>query len=233
MENNQKLIRITILNVVIVILGIFVFVGFVQADTNCYIDGELDSDCDGLTDIIEVFYTGTDPLDPDTDGDGMDDGEEWDYWTDRGLSWENRVRAVNNWDADGDDLSDTDEMEIGSDPWDKDTDGDNIDDGDEVNIYHTDPADADTDGDGIDDGDEIEDGTFPTLSDSDGDGLSDGEEKDRNTDPRDRDTDGDGMDDGSEVELGLDPLDIDTDDDGITDFWEWVYWLIRGVDPDT
>ncbi|MBK30395.1 MAG: hypothetical protein CMB49_06815 [Euryarchaeota archaeon] len=35
-----------------------------------------DSDCDGLTDIEENDYYGTDPYDNDTDGDGLEDGYE-------------------------------------------------------------------------------------------------------------------------------------------------------------
>ena len=36
----------------------------------------LDSDLDGLADTLEETQFGTDPLDPDTDGDGMSDGWE-------------------------------------------------------------------------------------------------------------------------------------------------------------
>lgn len=39
------------------------------------IDPTLDSDNDGVTDVIELEY-GSDPHDPDTDGDGFDDGDE-------------------------------------------------------------------------------------------------------------------------------------------------------------
>ncbi len=39
--------------------------------------GESDSDGDGLSDAMEVFF-GTDPRNPDTDGDGMSDGAEVD-----------------------------------------------------------------------------------------------------------------------------------------------------------
>lgn len=41
----------------------------------CYIDGELDSDCDGLTDAIETAW-GLDPNNPDTDGNSIIDGDE-------------------------------------------------------------------------------------------------------------------------------------------------------------
>jgi hypothetical protein len=43
----------------------------VQASPNA----DVDSDHDGLPDVLEAFY-GTDPLNPDTDGDGVNDGEE-------------------------------------------------------------------------------------------------------------------------------------------------------------
>jgi len=39
-----------------------------------------DSDNDGLYDNIEKKM-GTDPLNPDTDGDTQDDGQEYRYWT--------------------------------------------------------------------------------------------------------------------------------------------------------
>lgn len=44
--------------------------------TDLEIDMELDSDLDGLTDYEEINIYGTDPLNPDTDGDSYSDGEE-------------------------------------------------------------------------------------------------------------------------------------------------------------
>ena len=41
-----------------------------------------DTDGDGLDDYTEVHETGTDPTNPDTDGDGYDDGDERDENTD-------------------------------------------------------------------------------------------------------------------------------------------------------
>jgi hypothetical protein len=65
-------------------------------------------------------------------------------------------------DADGDGLSDVDEVNVyGTDPDVPDTDGDNLNDGDEVNTHGTDPLLPDTDGDGIDDGDEVASGSNP------------------------------------------------------------------------
>ena len=101
-----------------------------------------DSDDDGLGDGEEVFDTGTDPADPDTDGDGLLDGEELQLYL--------------------------------TDPLDEDTDDDGLLDGDEVLAYGTDPVDPDSDDDGLDDGVEVEVGADPLDSDTDDDGLLDG-----------------------------------------------------------
>jgi hypothetical protein len=60
-------------------------------------------------------------------------------------------------DSDGDQLSDEEELEVGTDPNNYDTDGDGLSDGSEVNPdgWGTNPLSADTDGDGYADGDEL------------------------------------------------------------------------------
>jgi hypothetical protein len=60
-------------------------------------------------------------------------------------------------DSDGDQLSDEEELELGTDPNNYDTDGDGLSDGSEVNAdgWGTNPLSADTDGDGYTDGDEL------------------------------------------------------------------------------
>ncbi|MDK7272744.1 hypothetical protein, partial [Actinotignum schaalii] len=58
----------------------------------------------------------------DTDGDGVNDGDEIKNGTD-----------PNKGDTDGDGLTDGEEKVIGTDPKNPDTDGDGINDGDEVN----------------------------------------------------------------------------------------------------
>lgn len=64
-------------------------------------------------------------------------------------------------DSDGDGLSDTEEVALGTDAVKADTDGDGLSDGDEVNVSMTDPLLVDSDGDGLEDGVEIDRGTDP------------------------------------------------------------------------
>ena len=147
-------------------LGIKYFFGTSEAD---------DEDNDGLTNAQERRF-GTDPKNPDTDGDGLSDGDEVKKYR------TNPLRS----DTDGDGLSDGDEiLKYHTDPLKWDTDGDGLSDGDEVLKYHTDPLKADTDGDGLSDGDEV---------------LK------YHTDPLKIDTDGGGVNDGAEIKAGTNPL---------------------------
>jgi len=94
-------------------------------------------------------------------------------------------------DSDGDGLSDSHEIQIGTNPFDPDTDKDGLSDGEEVLTYHTDPLNPDTDWDGLKDGAEV---------------------MVYKTDPRNPDTDGGGVKDGHEViEDGTNPLDPSDD----------------------
>jgi hypothetical protein len=89
-----------------------------------------DNDQDGLTNEQEEEL-GTDPNNPDTDGDGLTDGEEVeDYDCDPLLV-----------DTDGDDLDDGDEIAFETDCRLIDSDGDGYVDGEEVFLYDTDPND--------------------------------------------------------------------------------------------
>ena len=100
-----------------------------------------DSDADGLSDAYENDENPyiTDPLQNDTDTDGLDDYDEiHDHDTD-----------PTNSDTDGDGLSDGDEViSHGTDPLESDSDGDGLLDGEEVDVHGTNPLVNDTDGDG-------------------------------------------------------------------------------------
>lgn len=89
----------------------------------------LDSDDDGLPDLFppeaDEASLGTDPLNPDTDGDGLLDGTE----ADTAFAAESDC----------------------PDPAIADSDGDTLSDGDEVLTLGTDPCNADTDEDGVPD----------------------------------------------------------------------------------
>lgn len=183
------------------------------------VEAPKDSDGDGLYDFEEARL-GTDPKDPDTDDDGLNDADEVNvHRTDP------RVK-----DTDGDALSDGEEVqEYRTDPLKADTDGDGVSDGDEVKDYGSDPSIRDTDHDGLDDRAEIVKGTNPRISDSDRDGLNDGEEVYKhNTDPLKVDTDSDELSDGDEIKIhGTNPLAKDTDGDGVDDGDE----IAKGTNP--
>jgi hypothetical protein len=131
-----------------------------------------DIDGDGLSNT-EEDEAGTEPDNPDTDSDGLTDGEEVnEYGTD-----------PLNHDSDGDDVPDGEEIADGTDPLSADTDADGLTDGEERQLG-TDPLDDDSDDDGLTDGEEVQRGTDPLRADSDGGSVSDGEEVARGTDPR-------------------------------------------------
>jgi len=85
--------------------------------------------------------------------------------------------ATSDVDTDGDELTDAEEHQIGSNPDLLDSDGDGLTDSEEVE-NGTDPNDPDTDGDGLSDAEEVEFGTDPKKTDSDEDGQTDGTDAD-------------------------------------------------------
>jgi hypothetical protein len=127
---------------------------------------DLDTDGDGLTDLLEILL-GTRVDNADSDADGMPDG--WEHAN--GLD---PLADDGGADKDGDGLSNFDEYSLGTNPSLADTDGDGLPDGWEVR-YSMNPLAADSDNDGISDADE----------DADGDGYTNGEEYRRHSDPND------------------------------------------------
>ena len=110
----------------------------------CYYDsGKI---CNGLC-LEFLFGANTDPLESDTDGDGLSDAAELALGTN-----------PNSVDSDGDGLPDGWEVEYGLDP---------------LSVVGDDGAQGDFDGDGLLNADEYAHGTNPALADTDGDGLSD------------------------------------------------------------
>jgi M6 family metalloprotease-like protein len=183
-------------------------VGFTIVVSGTRIQSIKDTDQDGLFDFIEV-QLGTDPENPDTDSDGLKDGDEVNRYGTNPL----------NPDTDGDSLADGREIELDTDPLNPDTDNDGLVDGRELELG-TNPKK--TDADGLSDGDEADKyGTDPLKPDTDDDDLTDGEEIKLGTNPLEADTDKDGLPDGKELQMGTNPLKADTDGD---------YWQ-DGTDP--
>ena len=137
-----------------------------------------DTDEDGLPNLIEKEI-GSDPYNPDTDGDNLPDGyEALTLGTDptKPDTDDNGVLDCDE-DFDEDGLTNFQEYEQGTEPYNDDTDGDGLKDGEEIYTYGTDPLKVDTDDDGLDDGDEIYFETDPLNPDTDGNGVFDGNEK--------------------------------------------------------
>ena len=180
----------------------------IDSDGDKLRDIEEDVDRDGSLDAGEI--SPTDPYDPDSDGDGVKDGEEYRYLEDRSMNlsivpnwvarFANRPSDYNIW------------LSYLSPIWDLDGD------------HRSNIMDPDADGDGIMDGEEIGSGLDPLDPDSDADSVPDG------VDPYQGilvDNDGDGMDDAWEAYFGLDAPDEDKDMDGASNLLESV----SGSDP--
>ena len=175
----------------------------------------------------------TNPMNPDTDGDGLIDGIEVIGWT---------IRIVDGTARD---------IKVRSDPGVFDSDADGLSDSVEYYTTYTNATDRDTDSDGIEDFTEAMDGfqwngsvyfTNASRLDSDNDGLDDREEviagQDQYvTNASDIDSDDDDLKDGFEVlniprpwQTATNPLDPDTDGDLQPDGWEMQ---ITSVEDDT
>jgi hypothetical protein len=114
---------------------------------------DTDSDDDGLLDGAEVSTHLTDPIDADSDDDGLSDSAEINT----------HLTNPNSSDSDSDQLSDLAEISTHlTDPTDADSDDDGLIDGIEINTYSSNPLSADTSGDGFNDGFIVGEGLNPT-----------------------------------------------------------------------
>ena len=158
-----------------------------------------DTDADGLDDGGEAT-AGTDPHDTDSDNDLLPDGWEVDHALDPLDDGSVNVDNGPDGDPDSDMLVNALEYELGADPNDGDSDDDTLSDGVEnANGFW---------------GGDIATGTDPTKPDSDADGLTDSQENPDNpyaagvtpgSNPNLSDSDGDGTTDRWEFLLGSDP----------------------------
>ena len=140
------------------------------------IDGFHDPDNDTLINAGEAA-NGLNPLDNDTDDDGLSDGDEAQFPELDGTRADSSGNGVSDGaaDPDADGLDTTAEFERDTTPFNPDSDADGLNDGREGNLS-TDPLGADSDDDGLSDSDELELPTEPTDPDTDGDGVLDGDE---------------------------------------------------------
>ncbi len=178
-----------------------------------------DSDGDGLNDGAEVLAHGTDPKKYDTDSGGVSDGQEVNVnKTNPLIKSDDQIDP--NKDSDGDGLSDIVESTAGTNPMDPDTDKDGLKDGPEVLTHKTDPKKPDSDGGGVNDGTEVQKGTDPNNP------------KDDLSDPY-GDNDKDGLNNQLEKLMGTDPNNPDSDGDGLSDGAESNTYKTDPKKPDT
>ena len=170
---------------------------------------DTDDDDDGIETITENLI-GTNPLIPDSDGDGISDAQEVGELHNKPIDSDSdgtidALDTEDSLDQDGDGLSNMLEAQLNTNPAKADTDGDGIDDAKEVGPNILLPLDKDLDGI-IDALDIVDD------SDTDNDGLTDAQEKKLGSDPKEADTDNDGINDREEIGKNIDdPLDSDAD----------------------
>ena len=180
-----------------------------------------DSDNDGLNDGEETLIHLTSPLKADTDGDGLSDA--WEI-----ANNSDPLVNVSLLDNDNDRLLNGDELDYGTDPLNPDSDNDTMPDGWEVNNNLnplSDDTSQDNDNDGLTNFEEYQLGTFANNTDSDGDGVHDGWEVDNNLNPLSSadasfDPDNDGLSNLYEFQNGTLINNPDSDNDGMPDAWE-------------
>lgn len=176
-------------------------------------DGD-DFDYDGLTNWDEVNTHQTNPLEWDTDGDGLSDDWELANYLDPNDDGSTDPANGANGDPDNDGLTNEYEYWYWADPNLPDTDWDGLSDYAEVITHGTNPWNPDTDEDTLYDGDEVlTHGTNPLEMDTDGDWMWDDWELANNFDPTDA---ADGL--------------LDADSDTLANQLEFVF-MDQGFDP--
>lgn len=181
----------------------------------CGCDHDQDNDGDGVPNVVERHWGGSDGEDDLTTIIHQCGCHPW----------------VGDADADGDGLNDEFEALVGTNPMSSDSDGDSLSDYEEIVVIGCDPLDLDSDDDGLSDNDEVRiHGTDPVNSDSDGDGLADTAEIVVGCDPLDPDSDDDGLADCREIVIDCDPLDPG---DGIPCAAKDQCYLAGACDPQT
>lgn len=140
------------------------------------IDYLKDTDQDGLTNYLEEKI-GTDSENSDTDGDGLPDGYEFYTIGTNPLEKDSDFNGVidGDEDFDGDGLNNLQEYLLNGNPFIADTDLDRSDDYEE-HLLGTKLDERDTDFDGLEDGKEMELGVDPLNPDTNGNGILDGDE---------------------------------------------------------
>ncbi len=175
-----------------------------DSNTNGIPDAQEDYDADGAS-TLEEQTAESNPKNPDTDADGLTDGQE--------LHTCHTSPLLPDSDADG--LSDSDEVNVyGTNPLSADSDGDSLPDAYEI-AYELDPLNAldaarDPDGDGLTTFQEFINLLNPLNPDTDDDGINDGDELGTSSPPPDSDSDG--LIDARESNSS------DADGDGIPDY---------------
>lgn len=109
--------------------------GFFTTEELLAIDSQLDTDGDGVIDVVEIVY-GLDRYCVDSDGDGVSDYIEF-YVTHTDC-----LVADGDIDSDNDGVTNVEEVFYGTDLADVDTDRDGVSDGQEINVQDTDPLTA-------------------------------------------------------------------------------------------
>ena len=108
-------------------------------------------------------------------------------------------------DADGDGLSDEEEIQAGTNPDLRDSDGDGVNDFEEIRIQHTDPMRASVPIVTPTPPAPVVNSPPPAPVDSDRDGLTDQDEVRYQTNPNEPDTDRDTYPDNEEIQKGYNP----------------------------